>query len=363
MKHRCRASAAALFAALLVAITCLASSVDAQDKGTDSFGPTTTGTMRTPPAADAAPASLFSVRAARYGETDLEGGHFTYDVEPGTALVDQLEVTNTSNRPLSVHVYPADMLQVPGGGLAPAQEDAPRDEVGAWLRVETPVIGVPPGETVQDPFAVKVPDGTVPGEYTGAVVAAVRPDPSSAGRIGVETRAALLVRVRVPGEARPGVAVGSLRTRTLNGRRMFEVDVKNTGNVLFTVTGEIDIERGGHRIADVPVRPSDIYVIPDGKAGFSAVWNRPPAFGRYVARARFHIAINGKSIGDYLSPPVTVTALPLRAASIVGVGILTLAGLITIVTRRRRRSRAERHALISTIAELKEREALSSGHP
>jgi hypothetical protein len=33
------------------------------------------------------------------------------------------------------------------------------------------------------------------------------------------------------------------------------------------------------------------------------------------------------------------------------------------VTRRRRRSRAERHALISTIAELKEREALSSGHP
>lgn len=302
------------------------------------------------------PRALFTVRAGMQDKTTLEQGHFRYDVEPGSELVDQFVVTNNTSEPMTVRVYPADMIRAKGGALAPAQESDPREHVGAWVHVETPRIEVPPHATVEDPFTIRVPEGSVPGEYLGAVVAAVRPGGETEG-IGVETRAALLVRVRVPGTIAMDAEVVGLRSSRDGDEQHFEVDVRNTGNVLFTVAGEIEVSSGGDVVARLPIRPEDVYVIPDGSATFTADWTKLPSFGRYSAHARVQVLINGDEAGEFQSRAIGLMFIPWRLVGSATSVLILIAALLLVVRRRRRSFKAEKQEVTELLERLREREA------
>jgi hypothetical protein len=287
----------------------------------------------------------FGIKAANDGKSTLEDGHFAYDVPAGTTVEDGMVLINYSDENLVFNVYPADMDTAVGGGLAPAQRNTEMEHVGKWLTLDNPelsTVGVGPDSRRTVPFTLRVPEGTPPGDYPGAMVAALDVGGGDRG-LGVQTRAALLVRLTVPGKTNLKVTVGDLRSQTDDGDGIrFDVDVRNRGNVLFTMIGEVEVRKGGTTVATVPLSPKELYVIPEGEATLSGVWKDPPSFGRVKAVARIHTFINQRPAETFSSKPVTLTIVPWQKVAMGSAIIALLAGMVLFGRKRLNRWRSRR---------------------
>lgn len=288
------------------------------------------------PAAPADP--LVSVRPGLAGVTTLDQGHYRYDVPAGTTLTDSIQVINERDAPLEVDLYPADLVTATGGGLAPRQRDDDQLEVGDWIEVEADHLTLAPNEEREVPFTIVVPEGSVPGDYLGAVVASVVAGRSPTG-VSIETRAALTVDVRVPGVANLGAAVGPLTHERDGDAERFTVDLGNDGNVLFTARGRIEVRDGGRVVATLPLEPAELYVIPDGEAAFTATWDDLPLLGRRTAVAVFDLDVRGEDPTEVRSDGLDLTyvPVPLLVAAGLLLAILTVGWRATRGRRRRRR--------------------------
>ncbi len=287
---------------------------------------------------------VFGVKAASYGETTLKNGNFTYDLARGASVRDGAILINYTDRPINLHVYPADVSSAEGGGLAAKQRDATMRTVGNWLTLDDPeqaVVGIGPRGRLTVPFTLSVPEFAAPGEYPGAlVVAADLGDGSQA--ISVETRAALFVRLRVPGKVDQRASVSSPNTRAVPGGSRFETTITNRGNVLFTILGQIELRRDDKRIDSVELSPREIYVIPNGKATLSGVWSQPPRLGRVQAVAHIRTFINGEEAKVFSSEAKNLAFVPWKLVGGV-LGLLAAAALAWLLLRDRvRRWRTRR---------------------
>jgi hypothetical protein len=292
----------------------------------------------------APPQKVFGVKAASYGKTTLENGNFTYDVGREASVRDAAILINYTDRPINLRVYPADVISAGGGGLAPKQRDANMRTVGKWLRLDDPeqaVVGIAPRGRLTVPFTLSVPRFTAPGEYPGALVVAT--DLGDAGHaISVQTRAALFVRLRVPGKIDQRAGVSQPKPHAVRDGYRFETTVTNRGNVLFTVLGQIELRQKGKRIDSVELSPREIYVIPRGKSTLSGVWTKPPRLGRVQAIAHVRTFINGEEAKVFSSEPKSFTYVPWK---LVGgaLGLLGAAGLAWFLLRKRFRGWRARH--------------------
>ena len=257
---------------------------------------------------------------------------------------------NYTDAPLTLSLYAADVRTAAGGALAPAQAPEAMQGVGAWVQVQSASVVIPPrGQSLQR-FRLDVPNGTVPGDYIGAVVAALESQ-RAAGALTFETRAARLIRVSVPGDVRLNVTVSRLRASRHGNSEDFDVLVRNTGNVLFTVTGAVVID-GGSRQVLIPLQPGGTYIIPGGETTLRTHWVRVPTLGRRTARAELSVGVGDMPSRTFRSPPRRLTYFPERQASIVGA---LLAGVtsLALASRKRRRSwlrrRREERALLAEV--------------
>jgi hypothetical protein len=262
-------------------------------------------------AASAKPkAPLWGISTDLYGKTALPGSHFTYALAPGTVIKDAVILHNFASKAVRLNVYPADLKKLPDNGLAPAQAYEPRRGAGAWIHLKSAVIAVPPHQQVRMPFTVSVPHGVAPGDYYGSVVAAAE-DKGPKGGIHIATRAALIVHFSVPGKVKLGVTFGKLRAQATAGGESFSLNVTNTGNVTFVVTGSIMLGDGGGRpVRTLTLGTAGLYVVPGGEATLTAVWSKAPLIGRTQARAVIKIAVNGKVLRTYTSETVRLTFFP-----------------------------------------------------
>ncbi|HXT36341.1 MAG TPA: hypothetical protein VN837_12260, partial [Chloroflexota bacterium] len=266
------------------------------------------------PGASAAPrkpqAPLWGISAGLYGKTTLPGSHFTYALRPGMVIKDSFILHNFDSRPVRLSVYPADLRNLAGGGLAPAQAYEPRLGAGAWIHFKPMIMTVPPHRREEVPFTVSVPPGVAPGDYYGAVVAAADGDRRKAG-VHIAMRAALIVHFSVPGTIRIGASIGSLRTHSTGGAESFNLVVTNTGNVTFMVSGAILLHDGSGRLTDaLHLGAAGLYVVPGGSAPLTAVWPRVPLFGQVRASAAIQIRLNGRLYRTYTTADVNLAFFP-----------------------------------------------------
>ncbi len=247
-------------------------------------GVTPAAAASTPRATPSSSGPEYGVRPALTGQTSLTHNHFAYALGAGgTSIADAVVVSNYTNAPLSFVVHGADMLDATGGGMAPAPEGAAPQAVGGWISVQQPQITVPPHKEVQDAFTVTVPKGQAAGELFGALVVA---ETASGAGIHVLTRAALTVDVTVVERAVLKLATGPLSAAQQQDGMHLSVVVHNTGNVLFTFTGSVEVRDGsGGLLATVPLDPTGLYVIPGGDATVSGVWSGVPLWGSADATA------------------------------------------------------------------------------
>jgi hypothetical protein len=292
----------------------------------------------------------FGVRPVRAGETTLESGHFSYAVASGATISDGVVITNHQTRPISLRLYGADMITAAGGALAPAQADGPKRETGAWLELDKAKVQLPPGQQRVVGFTLRVPDGTPPGDFPGAVVVSTVAGKTKDG-LAVETRVALLVTLRVVGEMLPAGEAGLVSKR--DGKAMrFTVPVHNTGNVLYTVGGTIEVTRGRSVVARLPLGPKDIYVIPGGRTTLQATWPSP-ALGRVRAVAKLRGAIAKHEPMDLQSKSLAITLLPWLITSLIAGSLLVMVVRLRLTQVRRRRGRAERREARGIVRDLR----------
>jgi hypothetical protein len=288
------------------------------------------------------PGQLFGVHPVQQGRTTLPGGHFNFALLPGQSISDGIVVENLSDRTLRFHVYGADLVTAAGGGLAPAQPTATMHEAGAWMVVSSPVVTVAAHSQFTDSFTLTLPATVSPGQHLGAVVASAGVGLTPQGN-PIEARTALITVVTVPGISLPSGRLGPLTGSVMTSASIgFGITLSNTGNVLLTYAGSVNIEdANGHQVATIVLTPVNAYVVPSGQVQLSAVWKEvaPPA-NPYRARATVTILADGTPVGT-----LTSQSLELQVASgtpvpvVVGVGVLLAAMLLLVVWSMRRKTK------------------------
>jgi hypothetical protein len=181
---------------------------------------------------------------------------FFFEVSEGQALRDAVTITNNSDVDQALTVYAADAFNVSDGagfGLRPLGE--PNNDIGSWIRIPEgrQRVNLPPGDSVNVPFTMRVPTGTTPGDHVGGIVT-VEPAPQAVGDTSqVITRRAIGVRIyaRVAGPLTPSLNVESVRLDAVPARLPFigrqggavvTYTVRNSGNVRLTVDRVITIK-------------------------------------------------------------------------------------------------------------------------
>jgi hypothetical protein len=287
---------------------------------------------------------LFGVHPLHQGQTTLPGGHFNFALSPGGTITDGVVVENFSDRSLDFHIYGADLLTVSGGGFAPAQPSDQMHDAGAWISMSAQRVTVPAHSQFTDRFTVSMPSTVPPGEHRGAVVAAAIIGKSPQGST-IEARTALITVINVPGAERPSASLSALSRSAPSPHDIgFGITLNNTGNLLLTYVGSVEIDDGdGHKVAILPLAPTDAYVVPAGRISLATVWKDAiPQSRSNSARATVTILANGKPVATLTSGslelPVSASP-PLPLALAVVLSGLAATAAITVGGRRIRRRR------------------------
>jgi hypothetical protein len=118
--------------------------------------------------------------------------------------------------------------------------------------------------------------------------------------------------------------------------------VANTGNVLISLSGSVDVSNGSDRFA-LPLGPANAYVLPGGHATLTTTWSRVPPIGWPSLKATIRAAVSGTTVAVYTTHPVRLLFIPWKYAQ-AAVMILVVVAATWLFTRKRRAQRRSRRA-------------------
>lgn len=279
------------------------------------FGTAASATATSAPA----PSPVFGIRPALLGRTSMPGGRYSYALIAGSAVNDGIELINFTVNPITLAVYGVDSLSTTSGALVPGQPTVTQHTVGAWLTVSKPTVTLLAHTSTVDHFHLSVPFGTPPGDYVGAVVTAFGAVQHNANGLALQTRAALLVKLRVEGIVHLALRVIRPQVTRYGSTDRFEVTVINHGNVLVALAeAHLDLRRGS-ATSRLSLRASGVYVQPGGHAILTAVWTRLPSLGHVEVRAVVSGSPAGSPTRTWRSPTLSLWFTPwLLASSLAG---------------------------------------------
>lgn len=195
----------------------------------------------------------FGIRPTRAVEGQPETfSYFVFSLAPGQSSTDEALVSNTGNEPVTLRLYSANAITAKNGGTTFAPRSEGADGATFWLDVAPATFTLQPGEKRSVPFTVQVPQNASPGEHiTGLVVeevvdvASTQADRSRAqfGAVVVR-RAGVAAVIDVPGIRTPALTLvgASLREQTDESGAVFEVSVRNTGNISLKGKGVLTVK-------------------------------------------------------------------------------------------------------------------------
>lgn len=177
--------------------------------------------------------------------TDRE--NFRYTLDPGATLTDELVVTNHGDAPLGLDVYAADGYTTTSGQLDVLTRDTDSAEVGLWLEPGVERVRLDPGESIDVPFTLRVPDDATPGDYAGAILTSRTVSAQEAG-LDYEARSGVRVYLRVAGDLAPGLSVVGRHVEYHQSPNPFgpgdatvTYTVRNDGNVRLAARQEVSV--------------------------------------------------------------------------------------------------------------------------
>ena len=241
----------------------------------------TAGIAVAPASAGAASLGGLSVRPAHFDSTKpASRAYFTRVVPQGGSFTDAVVVTNTSNAPLSVYVYPVDGLTGATTGSVYGNRQDRRRRAGKWLRVGARTLRIPAHREVSVAFRARVPRSARAGDHLAGVAVENALPQRSAGKFSVTevTRAVVGVLVTVPGSAKPSLQLSGLALGALPGTPLASVVVTlaDAGGKLCKPT--LTVALGGQTVQ----RRLDT-ILPGDRIDFPFPWPHRLRAGTYAA--------------------------------------------------------------------------------
>ncbi|KAA9108239.1 DUF916 domain-containing protein [Microbacterium rhizomatis] len=278
--------------------------------------------------------------------------NYAYSINPGSSVDDAIVIANHGGIAVDLSVYAADGYTTDSGEFDVLVGGATSASIGAWVHPKIDRLTVGPGESVEVPFTVQVPDNATPGDYAGAILTSlVAPDQASG--ISVDRRLGIRMGLRVGGELAPSLAVENPQLAWDGGLNPFaggtatlSYTIHNTGNTIVSadqaaaVTGPFGWLRTD--AADIAAPPK---LLPGESWDVSIpVGEVPPMFWLTGAATVIPVVTDASgsttalapveaSAGGWAVPWMLLLIVVLIAAAIV----LTL-----VLVRRSRRRRTER---------------------
>jgi hypothetical protein len=183
---------------------------------------------------------------------------FSYIVNqlvPGTTVLRQIEVGNSTRSTKAVAVYSAAASLRKGQfTFAPSHK---KNELSGWTSVSQSVLRLQPGTKAFETVKIRVPKDASSGERYGVIWAEV--STAGAGRVRLANRVGIRMYVSVgPGGAPPSnFAIRSLvARRSASGQPLVIAKIHNSGRRTIAISGNLTLSKGpgGVRAGPFPVK-------------------------------------------------------------------------------------------------------------
>ncbi len=232
---------------------------------------------------------IWSVRPATSKGLPDSRTHFTLQGAPGTSFIDNMLVTNLSKATVSFNVYGTDAYNTATGAFDLLPFDRKPVDIGSWIHFSTPLVTIAAGKSLAIPFTVVIPASATPGDHAGGVVVSLTTKTGQTG-VNLDSRVAVRVYLRVPGNLRPSLSVGNISAHFHgvgsplgHGSVTMSYTVSNPGNIRLRSSAKITIKNAfGQTLGTYT--PTDLpELLPGGSATFTASFKHIFPYGPLTA--------------------------------------------------------------------------------
>jgi Protein of unknown function C-terminal (DUF3324) len=209
-----------------------------------------TALLATLPAVAGAKGATFSITPTN------RAPYFVFNSSGGSVIRGTARVVNVSSVAGRASLYPVDATTGQTSGAVYESRGAPRNDVGAWIKLAASTLSLGPHKGADVSFSVTVPSGIRGGQHLGGLV--VAPTQATATsttkrgshsfHVNIEEIAVVAVQVNLPGALTPKVAITGVRASGRPGYQTLLVSLANAGNQLVKGSGKIQVSRGGKQI-------------------------------------------------------------------------------------------------------------------
>lgn len=186
-----------------------------------------------------------------------------YVLSPGQTQSDYVVVTNYSDKPISLKLYPGDALLKTGNGFDIQSEDETSSHVGIWVKTGVSELQLQARESKVVPVLITVPEDASPGDYVGGLLASyLKENDTESAQLNTEHRVGVRVELRVSGPIDPQIVISNPRVEAGQSLNPFakqplqiSFEVENTGNVRLEVSPKITIKGPfgwGEQVLEIP---------------------------------------------------------------------------------------------------------------
>ena len=286
---------------------------------------------------------------------------FIYSLDLGESKDDALLVFNTSDEAHAVKLYPVDSIPSNQGNFALEAEDAPREGIGAWIKLSEALITLEPGESREVPFTITIPQDADVGEHSGGIIIQKSKVGEVSGSSGasIVTRVGIRVYETVPGEILKEIEVVDFNVQLVpsqNQKPSYDITLiaLNKGNVSLKPKANLEISGWGKidykdfkKIdyesisnfftgqAEFPIHfftgetlSKDWQLLRDQKVTTRWQWPQPE-FGRFTFKVNLVYEGNDGET-SLTTKTITVMVIPIKELVVISIIILLIIGLLIL---------------------------------
>lgn len=237
--------------------------------------------------------------AAADTSLDVSPIRFHLHVQPGGEHTDAVRVLNTGEEPTRIRAYVEDWYLDEAGTPIFQPVGTQGKTSSPWIELAPSDFLVQKAEEEVVRFTVRVPEGTPPGGYHGALLLETLPlnrASSEVRQMFIQGRVACIVYVTV-GEPVKSLEITAMETVNRKGTPLLRMQVQNTGLDFVRLAGDVVCLADGERI-DETITVPDVPVLPGASRWVELALPTLAAADNIMARARLDIEGIGTLVGE-----------------------------------------------------------------
>lgn len=223
---------------------------------------------------------------------------FVHENEAGETIEDIATVKNFGHETAIVNVYAVDAATSKSGTFILKLRDQEQENIGIWTEVQEQKLTIPPGERIDVPFMIQIPDDVNPGQYFGGIVVESTSNQNQHSNadcgenqicgtsVAVQTRVGARIYLTVPGDMKEEIAWTQFQQmKGLTGRTYFKFKIENNGSISYEPRAHIKIYDVIGNVYDEFDAPLGIS-LPSTTIEPTIAWSKKtPFIGKFTAEA------------------------------------------------------------------------------